>query len=75
VCFSEESTPEILDDNCRYVRRKPGEEFLQQCLMQKVKHPLKVMIWSVVSMKGPGRLYAVDGMMNAEQYKKCYRLV
>lgn len=69
VCFSDESTLEILDDNCRYVRRKPGEEFLPQCLVQKVKHPQKVMIWSVVSAKGPGRLYVVQGMMNADQYK------
>jgi len=69
VCFSDESTLEILDDNCRYVRRRPGEEYLPQCLVQKVKHPTKVMVWSVISFKGPGRLYVVDGMMNAEQYK------
>ena len=68
VCFSDESTLEILDDRCRYVRRHPGEEFLQQCLVQKVKHPLKVMVWSVVSTKGAARNYVVNGMMNAEQY-------
>jgi len=27
------------------------------------------MIWSVVFIKGPARLYVVNGMMNAEQYK------
>jgi hypothetical protein len=70
VCFSDESTLEILDDNCRYVRRRQGEEYLPQCLVQKVKHPTKVMVWSVISFKEPGRLYIVNGMMNAEQYKK-----
>ena len=43
--------------------------FLPQCLAQKVKYPQKVMIWSVVFIKGSARLYVVNGMMNAEQYK------
>jgi transposase len=68
VCFSDESTLEILGDSCRYVRRRPGEEFLDQCLVQRVKHPLKVMIWSVISTKGSGRLHVVDGIMNSEKY-------
>jgi transposase len=69
VCFSDESTLEILDDNCRYVRRRPGEEFLPQCLKEKVKHPTKVMVWSVISPHGPGRLHIVKNMMNAVQYR------
>ena len=69
VCFSDESTLEILDDNCRCVRRRPGEEYLPQCLVQKVKHPAKVMVWSVISLHGPGRLHIVKNMMNAEQYR------
>jgi hypothetical protein len=70
VCFSDESTLEILDDNCRYVRRRQGEEFLPQCLVERVKHPAKVMVWGVISVKGPGRLHVVDGMMNAIQYRE-----
>ena len=38
-------------------------------MVQKVKHPTKVMVWSVISVKGPGRLYVVNGMMNAQQYR------
>jgi hypothetical protein len=26
------------------------------------------MIWSIVSVKGPGRVYVVNGIMNAQQY-------
>ena len=66
---SDESTLEILADNCRHVRRRPGEEFLPQCLVEKVKHPLKIMLWGAISVKVPGRLYVVQGTMNAEQYK------
>ncbi|XP_065658448.1 uncharacterized protein LOC136082960 [Hydra vulgaris] len=73
VCFSNKSTLEILDNNYRYVRRRPGEEFLPQFLAQKVKHPTKVFVWSVISFKGPGRPYIVNGMMNAKQYKKVMR--
>jgi transposase len=62
ICFSDESTLEILDDNCRHVRRRPGEEFLPQCLVEKVKHPLKIMLWGAISVKGPGRLYVVQGI-------------
>ena len=28
------------------------------------------MVWSVISMKGPGPLYIVEGTMNSEQYQK-----
>jgi transposase len=70
VCFSDESTIQILDDRCQYVRRRPGEEFLPECIVDTVKHPDKIMIWSVISVHGPGRLYKVDGNMNGEQYKK-----
>ncbi|GFV78208.1 uncharacterized protein TNCV_1036761 [Trichonephila clavipes] len=34
-----------------------------------VKHPTKIRIWSVISGKGTGRLYAVKGMMRQDQYK------
>ncbi|GFV78776.1 hypothetical protein TNCV_4552461 [Trichonephila clavipes] len=38
-------------------------------VVHTVKHPTKIMIWSVISGKGPGRLYVVKGMMRQDQYK------
>ncbi|GFW34743.1 hypothetical protein TNCV_953711 [Trichonephila clavipes] len=38
-------------------------------VVQTVKHPRKIMIWSVISVKGTGRLYVVKCMMRQEKYK------
>ncbi|GFW50892.1 uncharacterized protein TNCV_3591741 [Trichonephila clavipes] len=66
VCFSDESTFEILQNKAQFVRRRRGEKFHSDCIVQTVKHPTKIMIWSVISCKGTGRLVVVKGMM---QYK------
>lgn len=52
------------------MRRRTGERYDPACITPTVKHPLSVMVWSVMSAKGPGRLYVVEGMMNAAQYLK-----
>ncbi|GFS55200.1 uncharacterized protein TNCV_4799401 [Trichonephila clavipes] len=38
-------------------------------VVQTVKHPTKIMIWSVISGKGTEHLYVVKGMMRQDQYK------
>ncbi|GFV64866.1 transposable element Tcb2 transposase [Trichonephila clavipes] len=69
VCFSDESTFEILQNKSQFVRRRRGEKFHSDCVDQIVKHPTKIMVWSVISGKGFGRLYVVKGMMRQDQYK------
>ena len=59
---------EILDDKCQYVRRRSGEEFHPQCLVKTVKHPISVMVWSMISFHGVGPLRIVEGRMNQHQY-------
>ncbi|GFV51737.1 uncharacterized protein TNCV_1320931 [Trichonephila clavipes] len=39
----------------QFVRRRRGEKFHSDCVIQTVKHPTKIMIWSVISGKGTGR--------------------
>ncbi|CAG9564884.1 unnamed protein product [Danaus chrysippus] len=56
-------------NKAQYVRRRPGEKFRPDCVVTTVKHPTKVMIWSVISGKGTGRLYVVKGIMRQDQYK------
>ena len=70
VCFSDESSFQILSDKATFVRRRPGEEFNLECLVNTVKHPTTVMVWSVISGKGVGRLYVVEGTLRQDQYKK-----
>lgn len=60
---------EILCERSVFVRRRVGEKYQEDCIIKTVKHPQKVMIWSVISGKGLGRLYVVQGTMNQHQYK------
>lgn len=60
----------ICDESSQYVRRSQNEEFSESCVAQTVKHPTSVMVWSVISAKGTGRLYIVEGTMNQHQYRK-----
>ncbi|GFY29695.1 uncharacterized protein TNCV_1812751 [Trichonephila clavipes] len=69
VCFSHESIFKILQNKAQFVRRRCGEKFHSDYVAQTVKHPTKIMIWSVISGKGTGRLYVVKGMMRQDQYK------
>ncbi|GFU89984.1 uncharacterized protein TNCV_2438711 [Trichonephila clavipes] len=69
VCFSDESTFEILQNKAQFVRRRRGEKFHSDCVDQTVKQPTKIMMWSVISGKGTGRLDVVIGMMRQDQYK------
>ncbi|GFW64154.1 uncharacterized protein TNCV_708591 [Trichonephila clavipes] len=69
VCFSDETTFEIFQNKAQFVRRRRGEKFHSDCVVQTVKHPTKIMIWSVISGKGTGRLDVVKGMMWQDQYK------
>ncbi|GFX78224.1 uncharacterized protein TNCV_5135711 [Trichonephila clavipes] len=43
-------------NKAQFMRRRRGEKFHSDCVVQTVKHPTKVMIWSVISGKGTGRL-------------------
>ncbi|GFU42157.1 uncharacterized protein TNCV_4553691 [Trichonephila clavipes] len=59
VCFSDESTFDILQNKAQFVRRRRAEKYHFDCVVQTVKHPTKIMICSVISGKGTGRLYVV----------------
>lgn len=59
-----------MTDKRQYVKRRPGEKYHPDCLVRTVKHPTSVMVWSVISGKGLGRLYVVEGTMRQDQYKQ-----
>ena len=67
VCFSDESLFECKGaqrSRVWHIRGTPVP------IRQTVKHPTKVMVWGVISAKGPGKLHIVEGNMNACQYQK-----
>ncbi|XP_065650697.1 uncharacterized protein LOC136078814 [Hydra vulgaris] len=57
-------------DKTNFVRRKEGEKFNEDCLVQRVKQPLKIMVWSVISGQGTGKVYIVQNTMHQDQYVK-----
>jgi hypothetical protein len=68
VAFSDESTIAVMEDRVQSVRRRPGEEFLPECLKKTVKFPTKIMVWGAISVHGTSRLHIVEGNMNQVKY-------
>ena len=57
-----------------YVRRRPGEEHLDECLAPTVKHGGgKIMVWGCFHASGVGILRRVEGKMDTEVYYKILR--
>ena len=54
------------------VWRKDGERFNPECTNGtiNIKHMEKIDVWGCFSYNGVGRIYKVNGIMNAEDYKK-----
>ena len=52
----------------KIVRLKPGEKYKPICIVPTVKHPLSIMVWSVILGKGTDHLYIVDNTMRQDQY-------
>jgi len=59
----------VQDQRVQYVRRMSGESLRDDCVVQSVNHPTQVMVWSVMSVFGTGRLRIHEGHMNEQQYK------
>lgn len=70
VIFSDESKFTIFgSDGTQYCRRGIGEEFKPQYIDPRVKYGGgKVMVWGCITPVGFGRLYRIEGNMNAEMY-------
>ena len=70
VLWTDESKFNLVgSDGAVYVRRRPGEALADSCTRKTVKHGGgNIMIWGAMSAKGRGRLYKVDGKLNAQQY-------
>lgn len=69
IIWSDESRFELCVSNLKNkVIRRPGEEFLSECIRRSVKFPVSVMVWGCMSAQGVGALHIVDGTVNADKY-------
>ncbi|TFY64844.1 hypothetical protein EVG20_g5806 [Dentipellis fragilis] len=70
VWFADESKFNLFGSDGRmYCCRRPGEELEPRNVKPVVKHGGgSLMVWGVLTWKGPGRLHRVEGKMNALQY-------
>uniref|UniRef100_A0A1I7XLR4 HTH_Tnp_Tc3_2 domain-containing protein n=1 Tax=Heterorhabditis bacteriophora TaxID=37862 RepID=A0A1I7XLR4_HETBA len=69
--FSDESKfNRFGSDGKKYVRRRPGEEFMPKCTIPTIKHGGgSVMIWAVFNRNEPGPLHIVKGIMDSTSYR------
>ena len=66
ACFNDESTFECQQASAKCVWHIPSSP---PPVSQSVKHPTKVMVWSIISYEGgAGPLHICEGMMNAAKY-------
>ena len=71
VVFSDESRFCLVSDRPVIVRRRPGEEYLPQCLNTTMKHGGGgIMVWGCIARAGIGRLHKIDGNVTAQHYLK-----
>lgn len=70
VIWSDESKFEVCVGDCRKrVLRTSSETYQTDCLVKKVKFPAYVMVWGCMSARGVGKLYFINGTVNADKYK------
>jgi transposase len=72
VIFSDESPFQLFQSGGRiFVRRRPGEEFLPECMNPTVKHGGgSIQVWGAFSYNGVGPIYRVQGIMTGEKYRQ-----
>lgn len=70
VAFSDESRFNLIgNDSQHLVRRFPNERYSPNCLRKTSQHGGgSVMVWGVVTFKGPGPLVFLDQTLNGQKY-------
>ena len=71
VIFSDESKFNLFgSDGNKYVRRRKGERYNENCTLKTVKHSPYVMVWGCITYHGVGQILILRGSVNAEKYLK-----
>jgi transposase len=72
VIFSDESPFTLFQINGKqYVRRRPGEEYKDECILPTVKHGGgSIQVWGCFSWWGKGPLHWIKGRMDGPMYRE-----
>ena len=72
VIFSDESPFTLFQENGKiYIRRRVGEEYLDECLFPTVKHGGgKIQVWGCFTWYGAGPLKKINGIMDGAMYRE-----
>jgi transposase len=72
VIFSDESPFTLFQINGKqYVRRRPGEEYNDECILPTVKHGGgSIQVWGCFSWWGKGPLHWIKGKMDGPMYRE-----
>lgn len=70
VLYTDESKFEVFGSKRRqYVRRRPGERYISQCIQPTIKHGGgSVFVWGCISASGVGNLIRISDKLNARRY-------
>uniref|UniRef100_A0A1I7WPC1 DDE-1 domain-containing protein n=1 Tax=Heterorhabditis bacteriophora TaxID=37862 RepID=A0A1I7WPC1_HETBA len=70
--FSDQSKfNRFVSDGKKYVRRRPGEEFMPKCTIPTINHGGgSVMAWAAFSRNGLGPLHIAEGIMDSTSYAR-----
>lgn len=69
IAWSDESNIDYNEFYNGHCYRTKEEKFDPDCVDKRVKHPLKIMVWGVISSQGVGELKFIEGTMRAVDYK------
>lgn len=64
VIFSDECKVDVGSDNCIFVWRKVGEEWMLCCLLIFLMFKFSLMIWGCIIFDGVGIVIVLDGNIN-----------
>lgn len=71
VLWSDESPFHLFEKGGKWVRRRIGEEFKEECISPTVKFGGgHINVWGCFSIHGKGDLHRIHGNMNGEMYKQ-----
>lgn len=71
MIWSDESKFNLFgSDSQPYVRRKTGERYSEESTVKTVKHSDSQMVYGCCSYYSIGKMYFVDGIMNASMYNE-----
>ena len=68
VVFSDECKIDIGTDNCVFIWRRVGEDWMPCCLSQPPTPKFSLMVWGCIIFNGVGTITVVDGNVNAQKY-------